>query len=213
MSNPTDNFPSTLDANALLRMIYGGGPFVPSSTPNWSDYLHAQFAVDAPRIALAGASGRPGLDTALAAMDAPPSLATSLMAMGLGVPTSDLTEDRPPQMDPQAAQFRWLGLPPSWRPSPPKVAGAMMPAFDRQQTADDVDRKKVAPGYLQPAAAGDLRCEGFYGGCERGGDWGTTATHTVTGRKLCRKCALRMLGIEELSPAEQIKTLQRYEPR
>jgi hypothetical protein len=86
-----------------------------------------------------------------------------------------------------------------------------MPAFYGQQTADDVvDQKRLEPSDIQPAAAGDLKCEGFRG-CESGGDWGTTATHSVTGSKLCRKCAIKKLGIEDSSPAEQIKTLRRYE--
>jgi hypothetical protein len=43
-----------------------------------------------------------------------------------------------------------------------------------------------APPALQPAAAGDLRCEGFSGGCQSGGDWGTTAAYRVEGRNLCQ---------------------------
>ena len=53
-----------------------------------------------------------------------------------------------------------------------------------------------APPALQPAAAGDLRCEGMRGGCENGGDWGTTAAYRVEGRNLCVKCAVRQLGYQ-----------------
>jgi hypothetical protein len=54
-----------------------------------------------------------------------------------------------------------------------------------------------APPVLQPAAAGDLRCEGFSGGCQSGGDWGTTAAYRVEGRNLCPKCAVKQLGYQD----------------
>jgi hypothetical protein len=210
MARSTYGFSSAFDPDALLRMMYGDGPFMSSSTSGGNNYERARFAADTPPIASAGAPHRPGLDTAIAAMNAPPSFASSLMAMGLGTPTPGLTQSRP-LMDPHAALFRWLGIPPSWLPPQSKAASATMPAFYGQQTADDVvGQKKLEPSDIQPAAAGDLKCEGFRG-CESGGDWGTTATHSVTGSKLCRKCAIKKLGIEDSSPAEQIKTLRRYE--
>ena len=137
MPNSTYGFSSAFDPNGLLRMMYGNRPFMPSSTSGGNNYEHARFAADTPPIALAGTSRRPGLDTAVAAMNAPPSLATSLMAMGLGVPTSGPGQSSPPQMAPRAALFRWLGLPLSWLPSPPEAAGAIVPIVDEQQIADN----------------------------------------------------------------------------
>ena len=50
-----------------------------------------------------------------------------------------------------------------------------------------------APPYFDPAAAGDLACQG---GCSQGGDRGTTGAYQVDGRILCYKCALKRLGFE-----------------
>jgi hypothetical protein len=160
MPRSTYGLSSALDPDALLRMMYDDRPFMPSSTSGGSDYVRGQFAVDPPPIALVGASRRPGLDTATAAMNAPPSLASSLAAMGLGLPTSGLAQSQPSQMHPQAALFRWLGLPSSWLPSPPEAAGAIVPIVDGQQIADNPRSRYcrarcsklvlMAPGGRQP---------------------------------------------------------------
>ena len=212
MPGSTYGFSSTFDPDALLRMMYGDGPFMPWSTSDGSD-RRARFAANPPPPALAGAS-RPGLDTAIAAMNAPPSLARPLAAMGLGLPTSGPAQSRPPQMDPQAALFRWLGLPPSWLPSPFKVAGAAEPAVDGQQTVDhavELKRLLQGPDAIQPVAGGDLRCKGF--NCKSGGSFGTTGGWIVEGRKVCRACAVKMLGIEQLPSTEQTEILQPFELR
>ena len=67
-----------------------------------------------------------------------------------------------------------------------------------------------APPALEPAAAGDLQCEGFSAGCQSGGDWGTTAQYRVgePPRNLCTKCALRYLGLENEPYSKQRGTLQ-----
>lgn len=67
-----------------------------------------------------------------------------------------------------------------------------------------------APPDLQPAAAGDLQCEGFSAGCQSGGDWGTTAEYRMgePPRNLCRKCALRYLGLENEPYSQQRGYLQ-----
>lgn len=61
------------------------------------------------------------------------------------------------------------------------------------------------------AAGGSLRCEGFSGGCQSGGSWGTTATHIVLGISVCRSCAIKLLGIGSLGSAEQSRILRDYE--
>src|SRR5580693_3784927 len=55
----------------------------------------------------------------------------------------------------------------------------------------------TAPSAIVPVAAGDLACEGMRGGCDSGGDWGTTAAYRVEGRNLCVKCAVKQLGYQD----------------
>jgi hypothetical protein len=59
------------------------------------------------------------------------------------------------------------------------------------------------------AAAGDLRCVG--GSCASGGDYGATAAYRVNNTPLCRKCAVRRLGIEDEPSNEQYETLRNFE--
>jgi hypothetical protein len=205
MSNPTDSYPSNIDFYRLLTQLYGSGPFGPSPSPNWSVHNPSPLSVSTSDVP--GFHKSPAVLEALAATDPRPAgFYRSPSLLGSGTPTPT---DPPPAMDPQTALFRWLGIPPSWLPSRPKVV-SVVPG---QQTADDAVNPKLEPSDIQPAAAGDLSCEGYRGGCESGGDYGTTATHNVERRLLCRKCALRKLGIEELSPVEQMKTLRAFELR
>jgi hypothetical protein len=62
--------------------------------------------------------------------------------------------------------------------------------------------------HVQIAAAGDLRCRGFSGGCSSGGSYGTSATNRVFGRPVCTSCAIKMLSLENESIAEQLKALR-----
>jgi hypothetical protein len=69
---------------------------------------------------------------------------------------------------------------------------------------------QVAPdsGNIVPAASGDLKCVG--GDCQSGGDQGTTGMYSVGRATLCRKCAIKRLGMEN-EPAEEIrKALERF---
>jgi hypothetical protein len=64
----------------------------------------------------------------------------------------------------------------------------------------------VAPAdTFQVAAAGDLKCTGGY--CRSGGTYGTTAMYSVLGEPVCRDCAVKLLGLENLSGREQQKVL------
>ena len=47
---------------------------------------------------------------------------------------------------------------------------------------------------IQIAAAGDLKCQGFSGGCQSGGSYGATAMYGVSGRVLCTDCTVKILG-------------------
>jgi hypothetical protein len=78
------------------------------------------------------------------------------------------------------------GLAPPYDPGAP-IGDGSPPAQIPQQ----------ASPALQPVAAGDLRCEGIRGGCENGGDWGTTAAYRVEGRNLCPKRAVKQLGYQD----------------
>jgi hypothetical protein len=63
---------------------------------------------------------------------------------------------------------------------------------------------------VQIAAVGDLPCQGFAGGCQSGGTYGTTAMYRIFGRNVCRDCAVKMMGLENESGAAQTKVLERY---
>ena len=84
------------------------------------------------------------------------------------------------------------------------VYPTMYPAFDPAQATHSVFSPVV------PVAAGDLACEGGRGGCESGGDWGSTAAYRVEGRNLCVKCAVRRLGYQDEPSSVLPGLLQRW---
>lgn len=65
------------------------------------------------------------------------------------------------------------------------------------------------PG-VQVAAAGDLPCDGFAGGCQSGGSYGTTAMFGIDNKNLCYDCAVKMTGTQNESASERWKTLEFY---
>ncbi len=65
-------------------------------------------------------------------------------------------------------------------------------------------------GSFQPAAWGDRRCDGYAAGCGSGGTYGTTAMYIVQGRHVCRECAVKMLGLENESPAERLREMNEH---
>jgi len=46
--------------------------------------------------------------------------------------------------------------------------------------------------------------------CSTGGTYGKTAMYCVSGRNICRDCAVKRLGVEDESGAEQEKTLRLF---
>jgi hypothetical protein len=66
------------------------------------------------------------------------------------------------------------------------------------------------PSNIQVAADRGLPCDGFSGGCQSGGSYGTNAMYRIRGRNLCRNCAVKMLGIEDEPSNEQILTLDPF---
>ena len=70
--------------------------------------------------------------------------------------------------------------------------------------------KSAKEGDTDVAAWGDLKCQG--GVCASGGDFGTTATHHFDrAGNLCRKCAIKHMGAEDLPSDEQNEMLKPYE--
>lgn len=61
-------------------------------------------------------------------------------------------------------------------------------------------------GAIQVAAAGDIPCQG----CPSGGSYGSTGMYLIGGKVLCNDCAVKMLGITNLNPAERVPILDRY---
>ena len=66
----------------------------------------------------------------------------------------------------------------------------------------------VATQRTELAAARDLSCQGFSGGCQSGGDWETTAVYSVSGRGLCANCAVKSLGIQDMPAGEKATILR-----
>lgn len=56
------------------------------------------------------------------------------------------------------------------------------------------------------------RCDGFSGGCQRGGTYGTSGFIKISGKNLCWDCAVKFLGIETLPYVEQIETITGFDP-
>ena len=82
-----------------------------------------------------------------------------------------------------------------WKPKPTLLGSA-----DPEAVSNDNNVKL--------AAAGDLKCQSL---CASGGDYGTTATHRAQNQNMCRKCAVKQLGIESLPSSEQNGILERFE--
>jgi len=64
------------------------------------------------------------------------------------------------------------------------------------------DRVHVAAG---------LSCDGFSGGCQSGGTFGTTGLIKIFNKRLCWDCAVKFLGIQELPHDEQLETLRGFD--
>ncbi|QDZ09628.1 hypothetical protein [Devosia ginsengisoli] len=71
-----------------------------------------------------------------------------------------------------------------------------------QQALAATERVRVAAG---------PKCDGFSSGCQLGGSFGTTGMYRIFGKTLCRSCALKILGIENLPHIEQQETLGRFD--
>jgi hypothetical protein len=63
---------------------------------------------------------------------------------------------------------------------------------------------------IELVASGDLKCEGFGGGCQNGGSFGMSGAYRVTGHILCASCAEKALGFTDLPGGERAEALRPY---
>lgn len=63
---------------------------------------------------------------------------------------------------------------------------------------------------IQIAAAGGLRCDGFAGGCQSGGTYGTSGMYNIDGRVLCIDCAVKYFGLQDETPGARARFLERF---
>jgi hypothetical protein len=56
-----------------------------------------------------------------------------------------------------------------------------------------------------------IKCDGP--SCTMGGSYGTSGMYSISGRNLCRNCAVKFLGIQDLPAAEQMMILQNFPRR
>lgn len=55
------------------------------------------------------------------------------------------------------------------------------------------------------------RCDGFSGGCQFGGTYGTTGIVKIGGKTLCWDCAVKLLGIQGAPRDEQLEILRGFD--
>ena len=79
----------------------------------------------------------------------------------------------------------------------------------RDVSADAADPARTP--VIQIAASGTLPCDGFSGGCQSGGTYGTNAMYHMSGLNLCRECAAKFAGVENELSREQTKTLSPFQ--
>lgn len=65
---------------------------------------------------------------------------------------------------------------------------------------------------LYRAHVAGRRCDGFSAGCQNGGTFGSSGSVKIGNKRMCRDCALRYLGIEELPRDDQLKTIKDFDP-
>ena len=90
------------------------------------------------------------------------------------------------------------------------IAGLDFGLGDGQFRAADAKLQSGVADPVRIAATGDLKCDGFSGGCSSGGSRGTTGMYNVTGQVLCVSCAIKMIGVANEKAAEQIRALQPF---
>lgn len=56
------------------------------------------------------------------------------------------------------------------------------------------------------------RCDGFAAGCQNGGSFGSSGFLLIDGKRLCWDCAIKYLGIQNLSRKDQLTVLRNFDP-
>lgn len=102
------------------------------------------------------------------------------------------------------------GLERRYRPDQPRAPKG---TAEGGQWIDDLSRLlPEAPAADRIRVAGP-RCDGFSSGCQNGGSFGTTGMYHMSGKRLCRECAVKFLGIQDLPHEEQAQTLRWFDPK
>ena len=83
-----------------------------------------------------------------------------------------------------------------YRPDQPRAPSGTP---DGGRWIDDVTRVAAA------------RCDGFAAGCRNGGTFGSSGQFTIDGKKLCWDCAIKYLGIQDLSPSQKVIILRLFD--
>ena len=76
-------------------------------------------------------------------------------------------------------------------------------ALDQAPAATTTPFSESDTGLAQP-----ISCQGPT--CSQGGSFGTCGMYIVSGKRLCRDCAVKFLGIQDLPAVEQTKILQNF---
>ena len=81
-----------------------------------------------------------------------------------------------------------------------------------ESTGSGNDLATPFDGGHRPAAApvqvAGLKCEGFAGGCQSGGSYGSSAMYNIYGRNLCWDCAVKILDVQNASSSEKVLRLE-----
>lgn len=56
------------------------------------------------------------------------------------------------------------------------------------------------------------RCDGFSAGCQNGGSFGSSGSVRIGRKLLCWDCAIKYLGIQNLTPVQQLDLIRKIDP-
>jgi hypothetical protein len=88
------------------------------------------------------------------------------------------------------------------------IGGESEPADDVSDSTDGASRSSISSTQL--VAAGGLRCDGISSGCQSGGSYGTSGMYNIDGRVLCMDCAIKFFSLQDESPKERARILDRF---
>jgi hypothetical protein len=98
-----------------------------------------------------------------------------------------------------------------YRPDQPRAPAG---TAEGGQWIDDffiANQQELAGSERVRVAAGP-KCDGYSGGCQMGGTYGTTGMFKISGMNLCRECAVKYFSLEDMTGAEQMRYLMRLDP-